>query len=104
MPFDWDEADGNAREEAPFVKAVCDVCHGIDVAGEFDSLEEGLAACYLADIGDQCFAQGEEDVAVLVGVLEDGVAAVVLQLPSASVDGFGIAIGGGVGGDEVEAI
>jgi hypothetical protein len=51
-----------------------------------DSLEQRLSASDWANVGDQSFAEGEQDVTVVVGVLENGVAAI--RSPGASRQGL----------------
>ena len=102
-PAEWDEADGDGIEEAVFVEVKGDAGHGVGVGGELDALEEDLAASEGADFGDSGFAEGEDDVAVLVGVLENGVAAVGFELPAGGGDGFAKSIEGCVRGEKIEA-
>jgi len=64
--------------------------------------DRAVRAPYLAYFGDQGAAEGEEDVAVLVAILEDGVALVIFELPAGGIDGFGVAVEAGIAGDEVE--
>lgn len=101
------EADGDGFEESAVVKFEGEAGDGVRVDGEFDALKEGEAAAwdrrpYLADLGDQGAAESVEDVAVLVGVLEDWVAEVGVEFPAGGADDFVVAVEGFVGGDEVE--
>src|SRR5262245_56197615 len=57
---------------------------------------------WLADFGDEGTAESENDVAVLVGVLENGIAAVVFEAPAGGRDDFTVTIECFIGGDEVE--
>jgi hypothetical protein len=108
LPAEGDEADADGAQEIEFVEGIRDASHGVGVDGEFDALEKagrrekGERRRDRADFGDESFSKGEEDVAVLVGVLEDGVAEVILQAPTGGDDDFVVAIERFVGGDEVE--
>ena len=81
-----------------------DAGDGVYVGGKLYALEEGLAAGHCAHIGYQRFAEGEEDVAVVVGVLENGIAPVGIEAPTGGVDDFVITVEGGGAGDEIENI
>ncbi len=72
--------------------------HRINVGRELNPLIEFAGA----NLRDQCSAEGEDDVAVLVGVLEDGVAVIAGEFPPARLDDLTVTIEGFVGGDEVE--
>jgi hypothetical protein len=112
FPAEGDEADGDGVEEFSTVEAVSDLGHGVYICCELDSLEENLAltpgpspirwARVATEFRYQCAAEGEDDVAVLVGILKDGVALVGIEFPAGGGDDFGVAIEGFVGRDEVE--
>ncbi len=98
FPADGDKADTDGVEVAVAVEAVGDAGDGVGFGGEEDALEEAG----VLDLGGEGFAEGEDDVAVLVGVLEDGVALVVVEAPAGGGDDFVVAVEGFVGGDEVQ--
>src|SRR5438067_12610781 len=82
FPAEGDEADGDGIEEFCTVEAVRSPGHGIDVCRELDPLIEFAGA----DLRDQCSAEGEDDVAVLVGVLKYGIALVGIEFPAGGGD------------------
>ena len=94
FPADGNEADRDGVEEFADVGAVGDGGNGVDVGGELDALVEvgtggGMGtrgARPSPYLGDEGSAQGEDDVAVLEGVLEDGVALVGVELPAGGGD------------------
>ena len=129
FPFDRDEADANCAEEFSGVEGISDFGERVGVGGELDALVEAgrwkigvrrgggrragrragdsapyLVAAYRADFGDQGAAEGEDDVAIVMGVLENGVAPVIFEAPTGRGNDLVVAIEGGVGGDEIEAI
>jgi len=55
-----------------------------------------------ADFGDECFAEGEDDVPILMSILENGVALIARQIPARGGDYLVVPIKGFVGRDEVE--
>src|SRR5262249_467921 len=57
-----------------------------------------------ADFGDEGFAEGEEDVAVLMSVTKDWVAEVGVETPTGGVDDFVVAIKGGGAAYEIEDV
>src|SRR5438128_10476856 len=61
----------------------------------------GLAG---SDFGDEGLAEREDDVAVLVGILEDWVAVIAGEIPAGSGDDFVVAVEGLVAGNEVESV
>jgi hypothetical protein len=96
-PFYRDEADGDGIQEFSAEEAVGDFGHGVGVDRELNALEKREAACwasppYLADFGDEGFAEGEDDVAVMMGVLEDRVAEVGIEFPAGGVDDLVVAV------------
>src|SRR5437867_6347506 len=55
-----------------------------------------------ADFGDEGAAQGENDVAVLVSVLKNGIALVAFELPAGRGEDLVVAVEGGVAGNKIE--
>jgi len=102
FPAKRNEADGDGAEEAPAIEAVGDAGDRIEVRGELDLLVEDMAAGDGADLSEEGFAQGEYDVAVLVGVLENRVPAIVFDAPTAGEDDFAVAIKGFVRGNKLQ--
>src|SRR5213078_1812359 len=89
-------------QELPFIEIVGDAGQRVGLDCELDLLEEDLSSVDSADLGCNGPAERKDDVAVLVGVLEDWVAAVVGELPTGGGNNFLIAINGVVGCDEIE--
>ena len=104
FPADRDEADRDAVEETAGIEGMGNFGDRVGICGELDALEEDVSAGDGADVGDEGFAKGEDDIAVLMGVLKYWVAAVGVEVPAGRGDGFAVAIEGGVGGDEIEAV
>jgi len=111
FPAQGDEADGDGAEEAAFVEAVGELGHRVFFDGELHALEEVCApACAwllrrgMADFCDERFADGVGEAPVAVGVLEDGVFAVVVQPPAGHGDDLVVAVERGVGTAEIEGV
>src|SRR5437660_12245605 len=77
-----------------------DFRHRVDVCCKLDALEQSAAAHFRYD----SLAEGEDNVAVLVGVLEDRVSLVAGKFPTRGGDDFVIAIEGFVAAEKIEAV
>ena len=100
LPLERDEADGGGLEEFAPVKVAGNFCEWVFVGSKAPGLEEGVAA-------DPCFlgpADGEDDIAVLVGVLDDRITEIVFEAPARCDDDFLVAVEGLVAGANVEQI
>ena len=89
-----------AEWEAPrsnIQQARSDFCHGVDVGGESDALEE-LSTAHLGSLGA---SKSEEDVSVLLSILKDGILFVGVELPAGGGDDLAVTFEGFVGGNEV---
>ncbi len=104
FPFDGAEAYGDGIEEAALVEAECDAGNGVNVDGELDaSGERGLAGVWAGgDVDGEGAAEGVHDVAVAVGILEDGIAAGGVELPAGLINDLAGAVGIAGAGDEVD--
>src|SRR5258708_831677 len=106
QPAERNETNRDAVEKFASVQAVSDPGDGIDVGGELDPLKQMRSPeCRVgkgSDFSNESPAQSEDDVAILVSILENRVAAIGLEAPARSGDNLVVTIERLIGGDEIQ--
>jgi len=102
LPANWSKANRKGVEELSSIEAVSDPRHRVNVRCELNALIQGRALTQIADLGDYGFADGEEDVAILVGILDNWVFSVILEASTAGNDDLLVSVQGLIAGNKVD--